>query len=300
MRRLHKAFALLIVLGGAGAAAALYLTRPQTFSPDAMANLQGDAVRGEQVFRAGGCASCHMAPDATNAGLAVDMPGGIAFASEFGTFYAPNISSDPEHGIGGWSALDLANAMVRGVGRSGEHLYPAFPYASYRNTTLQDVADLHAYLVTLPADPTPSRAHEVSFPFNLRATLGFWKLMFVNEDWVVTGDLTEVEERGRYLVEGLGHCAECHTPRNQLGGMQRDAWLAGAPSASGEGVVPALTPDKLQWSELDIAYYLRSGSTPDYDSVGGEMVEVVENFSHLSNEDRNAVAAYLKRVPASN
>ncbi len=298
MRPLHKALALLVVLGGAGTGAAFYLTRPEPFSPDAMANLQGNAEQGAQVFRAGGCASCHMAPDAANAGLAVEMPGGIAFASEFGTFYAPNISPDPVQGIGGWSALDLANAMVRGVGRSGEHLYPAFPYASYRNTTLQDVADLYAYLLTLPPDPTPNRAHELSFPFNLRATLGFWKLLFVKDDWVVTGDLSEVEERGRYLAEGLGHCAECHTPRNILGGMERDAWLTGVPGLLGKSDVPGLTPDQLQWSEIDIAYYLRSGSTPDFDSVGGEMVDVVENFAHLSNDDRNAVAAYLKRVPA--
>ncbi len=297
---MQKTIVSLAALAAVGAAGFFYLTRPQPFDTDAMNGLVGDAEKGELVFHASGCASCHMAPGTEDEEMAKILKGGLKFASEFGTFYAPNISPDPEQGIGSWSALDLANAMLRGVDTAGEHLYPAFPYASYRNTTLQDVADLYAYMMTLPADQTPSVPHELSFPFNLRFTLGAWKLMFVTDKWVVDGDLNESEQRGRYLVEVLGHCGECHTPRNVLGGMKRGDWLAGGIDPTGLVEFPALTPDKFTWSETDIAYYLRSGFTPDYDSVGGEMVHVVDNYSHLTNSDREAVAAYLMRVPAAN
>lgn len=290
----------LAVLAAVGVAGYLVVTRPAPLPANAMAGLVGDVDRGEQVYHASGCASCHKEPGIDDEEMAKILKGGLKFTSAFGTFYAPNVSPDREQGIGDWAALDLANAMLRGVGREGEHLYPAFPYASYRNTSLQDVADLYAYLMTLPPDATPSIPHELSFPFNLRITLGGWKMLFVTEDWVVTGDLTAAEERGRYLVEGLGHCGECHTPRNLMGGMQRSDWLAGGPDPAGKGEFPGLSPDKLTWSEKDIAYYLRAGFTPDYDSVGGEMVHVVDNYSHLTNADREAVAAYLKRVPAVN
>src|SRR5690606_16902237 len=125
--------------------------------------------------------------------------------------------------------------------RGGEHLYPALPYASYAKLTLQDVADLDAWLKTLPADPTPSLAHELSFPFSQRWLLGGWKLLFLRKDWVVTGDLTAEEERGRYIGEAMAHCGECHTPRNLFGAMDTARWLAGAPNPSGRGTIPNIT-----------------------------------------------------------
>ena len=276
----------------------LYLVWPDPLPDEALAGLTGDAARGEQVFWAGGCASCHADETATGAQKLV-LKGGQRFPSPFGTFIAPNISSDPKAGIGMWSDLDLANAMVRGVSPEGQHYYPVFPYGSYARAELQDVVDLRAYLATLPADPTPSAAHDVGFPFNIRLSLGGWKLLFFTTDWAVTGDLTEAETRGRYLVEALGHCGECHTPRNALGGMQRDRWLAGGPVPAGKGSFPNITPAKLDWSEADIVEYLSSGFTPDFDSAGGHMALVVENTAHLPPEDRAAIAAYLKRVAAS-
>lgn len=288
------------VLGVAalGLAAFWTLTRPDPLPADSFAGLTPDATRGAQVFTAAGCASCHMAPDATVAAQLV-LSGGQAFPSTFGTFIAPNISPDTTHGIGGWSVQDLGNALQRGIGRNGEHLYPALPYAAYQHMVPQDVTDLHAYLQTLPPDATPSAPHQLAFPFTLRRGIGLWKTLFLDSAYVMSGDLTPEEDRGRYLAEALAHCGECHTPRNALGGLDRSRWLAGAPNPSGSGTIPNITPAKLGWSADEITEYLTTGFTPEYDSVGGHMVHVVENLSRLPDSDRRAVAAYLKRVPAA-
>ena len=288
----------LLVLGAVAAGGLYWYTLPSALAADAMAGLQGDPAKGERVFLATGCASCHMAPGAKGEAQQV-LAGGQSFPSPFGAFKAPNISPDLAQGIGDWSVLDLANALTRGVSKTGEHLYPALPYASYAKMTLQDVADLHAFLITLPADPTPSHPHQIGFPFNQRLVLGGWKLLYLSNDWGLPGNLTPTEDRGRYIAEAQAHCAECHTPRDALGGLDRSRWLAGAPDLSdpsGKARVPNITPAKLTWSEAEIAYYLTSGFTPDYDSVGGHMAHVVSNFSQLPPEDAAAVAAYLKRV----
>ncbi len=280
-----------------GVAVATLITRPRPLAADALVGLSGDPARGKLVFWAGGCASCHAAEKAEGAAKLV-LKGGQRFPSPFGTFIAPNISNDPETGIGGWSDLDLANAMQRGVSPEGSHYYPVFPYPSYAKVELQDIVDLRAYLATLPADPTPSAPHEVGFPFSIRLGLGGWKLLFLDTDWVVTGELTAVETRGRYLAEALGHCGECHTPRNALGAMERNRWFAGGPLPAGKGSFPNITPAKLDWSESDIVEFLTSGFTPDYDSAGGHMALVVANTAQLPPQDRAAIAAYLKRVTA--
>lgn len=294
MRLIRYLLLLALVAGGV----LFWLTLPKPLSDADMAGLTGDVARGQRIFTAAGCASCHMAPDAKGEAQLV-LAGGQRFASPFGTFLAPNISQDPEQGIGGWTLAQLASALTRGVSGKGEHLYPALPYASYAKMQLQDVADLYAYLKTLPADPTPSQAHELGFPFNIRMSLGGWKLLFLTRDWAVPGNLTPTEDRGRYIAEALAHCGECHTPRNMLGGMDRTRWLAGAPNPAdptGKSRVPNITPAKLTWTEDEIVAYLTTGFTPEFDSVGGPMVHVVENFSKLPPEDAAAVAAYLKRV----
>lgn len=294
MRKLRIPLILLVLLG----AGLIWWTLPAPLPARAVEGLTGDPGRGERVFWAAGCASCHMAEGAKGEAQLV-LSGGQRFPSDFGTFLAPNISQDAEAGIGAWTLHDLANALTRGVSRGGEHLYPALPYASYAKMELQDVADLHAFLKTLPADPTPSLPHEISFPFNLRMALGGWKMLFLNDDWALPGNLTPTEDRGRYIAEALAHCGECHSPRNALGGMDTSRWLAGAPDPSdptGQGRVPNITPAKLTWSESEIAYYLTTGFTPEFDSAGGHMVHVVENFARLPEEDAKAVAAYLKRV----
>lgn len=278
-----------------GVATAWVLTEPRHADLEVISSFTPDLARGEYIFTAGGCASCHAGDD----GNAEALTGGMAFASAFGTFYAPNISSDPDQGIGTWSALNLADAMLHGTSPEGEHLYPAFPYTSYAKMDPADVVSLHGYLMTLPASTVPSKAHDVGFPFNIRRSLGGWKLLFGTSagDWVVNDpNMTEQDLQGRYLVEALAHCGECHTPRNALGGMETAKWLGGAPNPSGNGTIPNITPGTLTWSEEDIAYYLESGFTPDFDSVGGHMAHVVDNFAKLDASDREAVASYLKRV----
>ena len=288
--RIWSWLALLIV---AVVATGLALTRPRPLPATMLDGLRGDAERGAVIFAAAGCASCHRAPELDDGPLA----GGRAFPSDFGTFHAPNISTDPIHGIGSWTDLQLANAIQRGISPEGSHYYPVFPYTAYQRASTRDIVDLIAHLRTLPADATPSQPHEVGFPFNIRRGVGLWKRAFGGADWVLTGNLTEEQIRGRYLVEALGHCGECHTPRNAMGGLDRDRWLAGAPNPSGEGRIPNITPGGLEWSEGDIAIYLQSGFTPDFDSAGGEMAEVVMNTAQLSDADRAAIAAYLKTIP---
>ena len=285
----------LVALAVLAIAAGLWLTRAQPLPDTALAGLTGDDTRGKHVFVASGCASCHAAPDSTG-DAKLTLSGGQRFASDFGTFLAPNISPDPDHGLGGWTVAQFASAVTRGVSPEGQHLYPALPYTTYVRMTDQDIVDLWGYMQTLPASDVASLPHEVGFPFNIRRSLGGWKLLFLRDDWVV--DVPPELERGRYLVEALAHCGACHTPRNALGGLDLSRWLAGAPNPSGRGTIPGLTPDKLDWSAADIAYYLESGFTPEFDSVGGHMAAVVENFAQLSAEDRAAVAAYLKALPA--
>lgn len=279
-------------------AAGFGITGATPIDPNTLAGLEGDPAKGETVFIASGCASCHAAPDAEGDAKLV-LAGGQRFVSDFGTFVAPNISSHPEAGIGAWSPEDFASAVKNGVSPDGRHYYPAFPYASYTHMTDADVVDLWAYWQTLPADATPSQPHELAFPFNIRRSVGVWKLLYLTDGWAVqTADTPELE-RGRYLVEALAHCGECHTPRNALGGMDTGRWLAGAPNPSGEGTIPNITPAKLTWSTGEIVTYLTTGFTPEFDSAGGHMAHVVSNMAKLPDDDRRAVAAYLKRVPAA-
>ena len=286
----------LVILGLAVAAAGLWLTRPRADGPEVLAGLGPDLAHGQLVFTAAGCASCHMAVGAVGAARLV-LAGGQRFASPFGTFVAPNISQDPGAGIGGWSALDLWNALHHGTSPEGRHYYPVFPYASYIRLTPQDVVDLHGYLATLPADATPSAPHEVGLPFSIRASLGGWKLLYLRQGWVMQGALSAEETRGREIVEAQAHCAECHSPRTPLGGLERGAaWLSGAANPAG-GRFPDLTPPAMSWSRAELVEYFTTGFTPDYDVAGGHMALVVDNLAQLPARDRAAVAAYLARLP---
>ena len=287
----------LVTLAVLGAGAGWVLSAPDTLPDGVLDGITGDAARGAAVFAVAGCASCHTAPEAAYS-LTPVLAGGQRFVSDFGTFLAPNISPDPVRGIGAWTDAQIITAAMRGVTPDGTHLFPAFPYDSYAKASPQDMADLVAFWRTLPAADTPSQPHEVSFPFSIRRAVGLWKLLFRSDGFVIQGDLTDEQTRGRYLVEALGHCTECHTPRNALGGLSRGQWLAGAPNPSGEGRIPNITPGGLTWTEGQIAEFLKSGFTPDFDTAGGEMAEVVRNTAQLTDADRAAIAAYLKIVPA--
>ena len=298
IRKLAYVIVLAAIVGGL---AFWFLSAPKPLGATALAALpEGDAARGELVFWAGGCASCHAADNAEGDDK-LKLGGGHVLASDFGDFVVPNISPDPQHGIGQWSKDDFANAMMRGVSPDGENLYPSFPYTSYARMSDGDLADLWAFMQTLPAVDNDPGPHKLGFPFNIRRGVGLWKLLYADETWVVKVDETDDRlVRGRYLVEALGHCGECHTPRDFAGGVKRDLWLAGAPNPDGKGRIPNITPGGTiaDWSEADIAYYLESGFTPDFDSVGGSMVDVQENMAKLPASDREAIAAYLKAIPA--
>ncbi|MBW4708812.1 cytochrome c [Roseobacter sp. YSTF-M11] len=289
-------FLLLGVIGAALATSAgLIVTRPDRSDVDFTGTSEADPAAGALVFAAAGCASCHAAPNAEGDARLI-LSGGRAFASDFGTFFAPNISPDPTAGIGGWSRQEFTDAVTRGVSPAGQHYYPAFPYTAYAKMTPQDLVDLFSYMQSLPASDVANRPHDVGLPFSIRRGVGVWKALYFDTGYEVTGPLTPAETRGRYLAEGLAHCAECHTPRTALGGLDRSRWLGGAPNPSGKGRIPNITPSALAWSEEDMIAYFTSGLTPDYDSAGGEMVEVIENLAQLPEADRAALASYLKKV----
>ncbi|MEX6505910.1 cytochrome c [Jiella sp. M17.18] len=281
------------------------LTIPQRLPASQIAaEGSGDAKRGERIFWAGGCVSCH-APSKAKGEDRLKLGGGDPLVTRFGTFHAPNISPDKADGIGNWTLADFANALQRGVDPKGRHLYPAFPYTSYVHLTKGDVADLWAYLKTLPKVSGKAPADDLPFPLNIRRGIGLWKLAFLGDGSPVIKlppDASQQAHTGQYLVEGPGHCGQCHTPRSfgGVGGMEPSQWLAGAPNPEGKGKVPNITPSKAgigSWSASDIAYFLQSGFTPSFDSVGGSMVEVQENIAKLPDADRQAIAAYLKAVP---
>lgn len=248
------------------------------------------------MFLAGGCSSCHADSKDDRARLG----GGPALNSPFGTFYAPNISPDPKDGIGAWSEAQFVTAMVDGTSPQGEHLYPAFPYTSYRHMAIGDLRDLFAYLATLPKVEGRARAHELTFPFTIRRAVGLWKLLFLDEAGFRPDPTQSAQwNRGAYLVNGPAHCGECHTPRNVFGAPITSERFNGGPSPNQQGGVPSITQQKLgSWTEADIAEVLATGETPDSDRVGGSMVDVVRNTSQLSVEDRAAMAAYIKSLPA--
>ena len=285
-----------------GAALALFITRPAPLSEtEILALPAGDAARGETVFWAGGCASCHATPKSEGTAHLV-LAGGLELKTDYGIFVAPNISSSTVHGIGSWPLGDFASAMRKGVSPKGTHYYPAFPYSSYIRMTDQDISDLFAFMKTLPPSENVPATNQLRFPFNIRAAVGGWKLLFLNDYPRVSVDTNDaILARGQYLVEGPGHCGECHTPRNLIGGFKSDAWLSGAANPDGEGKIPNITPsskDIGEWSKADLVAYFETGFTPDFDSVGGSMVSVQKNLSNLPKADLEAIAAYLKAIPA--
>ena len=294
---------LLAILAG-GLLAGWWLSRPQTLEASDLPDHAPDAVAGAEVFWAGGCASCHATPvDGKRArGEAkLLLGGGEEFDTPYGVFRAPNISPHETDGIGAWSMAEFVTAMQLGVAPDGRHYYPAFPYTSYAKMRTTDVMDLKAYLDTLQPISGRVADHALRFPYSIRRGIGLWKRRYLNAEPVVFVDASSAElQRGRYLVEGAGHCGECHTPRDRFGGLRTDQWLAGAEAAEGEGTVPDITStgkNTGDWSKNDIAYYLESGFTPDFDTVGGTMVAVQENMAMLTAEDRQAIAAYLKSPP---
>jgi mono/diheme cytochrome c family protein len=259
-----------------------------------------DAVaRGAYLFAAAGCAGCHTDIAAKGPLLG----GGRALKTPFGTFYGPNITADPTYGIGRWSDADFLRALQQGEAPDGGNLYPVFPYPSFTRMSDADALAIKAYIWSLPPAATPSRPHDLSFPYSWRFTLTPWKwLNFTAGRFAPRPDRDASWNRGAYLVEALGHCGECHTPRGWLGGTETDQALSGNPDGPDGDKVPNLTSDQATglggWSPQQIVAVLKSGLLPDGDVVGGSMAEVVrQGTSHLTDADRLAIATYLKSLP---
>jgi mono/diheme cytochrome c family protein len=293
---LRRILLVVVVAAAVGFTIFWWLTIPAVVPSNLLPAYAPNLANGLTTFNAGGCSSCHAVPgqpDRTRLG------GGLAVPSPFGTFYVPNISPDPADGIGRWTEADFVTAVVKGTSPAGAHYFPAFPYTSYQHAKLEDVRDLFAYLKTLAPVSGKARDHAVPFPFNVRRNIGIWKLLFMDgKPFIPDAAHSARWNRGAYLVNSLGHCAECHSPRNFLGGIIAAQRFAGGPNPEGEGWVPNITQKGLaEWSEKDIAYFLETGEMPDGDTAGGSMARVIRNTSQLSPEDRSAIAEYLKSLP---
>ncbi|MDI4233081.1 cytochrome c [Bradyrhizobium sp. Arg237L] len=293
---LRRTYPAVILAGIVAVGVYWWLTIPSTIAASALPAYEPDINNGSTIFNAGGCSSCHAVPDQPDR---TRLGGGLAIPSPFGTFYAPNISPDPNDGIGRWSEADFVTAVMKGTSPEGTHFFPAFPYTSYQHAKIEDVRDLFAFIKTLPPVAGTVRDHDVPFPFNIRRNIGVWKVLFMDGK-PFTPDPTRSAQwnRGAYLVNSFGHCAECHSPRNVLGGIIRAQRFGGGPNPEGEGWVPNITQKKLEdWSVKDFAYFLKTGELPEGDSASGLMARVIKNTSQLSDDDRAAMADYLKSLP---
>ncbi len=251
--------------------------------------------RGEKLFAIGGCGNCHTAEGGPT------LAGGDPLKTPFGTFYPPNITPDPETGIGKWSEEDFIRALREGLSPEGQPYYPAFPFTSYTRMNVQDIRALKAYLATLPAVRRKPRDHELRFPFNVRLGLWVWRWLFFRPERFRPDPFrSEQWNRGAYLVEAVGHCGECHTPRNWLGALDRSRAYGGA--VLGEIRAPNITPDPDhgigEWSEAQLLDFFQTGMKPDGDTASGEMAKVIRNgTAKLPVEDLRAIIEYLKSLP---
>lgn len=258
-------------------------------------DLEGDVARGAYLARAAGCIACHT----DTAGGGAPLAGGVVLETPFGTLYSPNLTSDPEHGIGSWTQAQFARAVREGVSPDGQPYYPAFTYPFYGNFTDQEVADLWAAFQTVPPVSEPSKPHEMAFPFDQRWGLKLWRLAFLEPprtDPIPGND--ELWNRGRELVEGATHCAACHTGRNFAGARKSDTeHFRGSDALPGGEKAPAIDHQTLRdrdWDVDSLAFALRTGITPEGDAFGGAMGEVVlQGTAYLTEADREAIATYL-------
>lgn len=248
-------------------------------------DLAGDVEHGEYVAVMAGCIACHT--DTDNGGKM--LAGAVPIETPFGTFYSPNITSDKSAGIGAWSTDDFLTAMTLGKSPTGEHYYPAFPYTSYSAMATQDLVDLKAWLDTVEPVATPAPSHDIPWPVSIRPSLVPWKALYFDPLRKV-----DTEDRGAYLVNGPAHCAECHSPRNLLGGLSQRTLTGNKRGPEGESVPGISTADLSDWTVEDLELFLEVGMTPSGDFTGGHMADVIEySTGLLTANDRTAIATYL-------
>jgi len=256
-------------------------------------------ARGAYLARAAGCAICHTNKDKQAQAYA----GGRALHTEFGTFYAPNITPDKATGIGTWSERDFVQALHQGIRPDGSQLYPVFPYTSYTRLTNADARALWAYLQSLPPIHQANRPHRLRWFAPPRFSIWFWKMLYFKPGrYQPEPGKSKEWNRGAYLATAAGHCVECHSPRNLLGGLKDKLEYAGAENKPEDFVAPNITPDPqtgiADWSRGDIAEYLQSGLSPDGDTAGSIMAEFIDKgFSHLRKQDLLDIATFIKSLP---
>ena len=284
----------------AGASALLALALCLGAVPATSRAGEAEAVaRGGYLLRAAGCVSCHTDEKGGGAFLA----GGRALKTPYGTFYTPNITPDPTQGLGAWQEKDFLRALSEGRDPDGQAYYPAFPYTAYSGMSAQDMKDLWAYLRSVPPSPRANQEHELSFPFGLRSLAGLWQALYFDPvPYRPDPGRGAAWNRGAYLVRHLGHCGECHSPRGWLGALDDDRQLAGNPKGPDGKKVSNITTHRTagigDWSETDITFFLKTGFLPDGDVAGGAMEDVIrDSTSRLSDDDRTAIAVYLKSLP---
>lgn len=281
-----------------GFAAGLLLAAPFAFAA-APAVVDSQLKQGEYIYRAAGCEGCHT--DSKHAGK--PLAGGHALATPFGTFYSPNITSDKETGIGRWSEQDFLRALRAGMSPDGDHYYPAFPYPSYTQLSDDDMRALWAYLKARPPVMQANRQHDLKWFARSRSFVGSWKrLYFTPGAYQPDATKSKTWNRGAYLAEAAAHCGECHTPRNTLGGVKTKQRYAGTREGPDDGVVPNITPDKNtgigKWRPSELIEYLETGLTPEGDSAGDLMAEVIDNgLKYLTKDDLAAIAEYVLSLP---
>lgn len=274
---------------------ALLITSSTCLADAEDASLNTTIKQGEYVFYTTGGCSCH-APSADEPN---DLSGGRPLETPFGTFFSTNITPDKKYGIGSWSRKDFIKAMNEGEGPDGSHFFPTFPYTSFTKITETELGALYEYLKTWKPIAKKNKEHDIPFPFNVRLSVWGWKLLFF-EKGIDTSPLTDNAQinRGKYLVHGPAHCAECHTPRNIFGAMKSNRLFAGSKDGPEGESSPSILSNEDgigDWSVKDIVYYLKTGMTPDGDFSGGLMAEVIDNgYQYLTDEDVEAIALYLK------
>lgn len=277
----------------AGAAFLVWMLQGPEVSARGFSGMIGDVNRGAYVARLSGCIACHTDPRNGRAVLA----GGAEIKTDFGSFYAPNITPHLEDGIGSWTLADFTRALTAGVSPEGRHYFPSFPYTFFAQLTDQDIVDLWAAVRSVPPVAGGPPAHGLRFPFSFHQGVGVWKRMFFEEEDLqpVLGK-PEAWNRGRYLARGPAHCGACHTPRNALGGRKTDLRYAGGVGPDNEKI-PPITPQALRkqgWTKDDLIYAFRSGVMPDGDTFGGSMAEVVRDGTRFwSDDDLAALAEYI-------
>jgi mono/diheme cytochrome c family protein len=290
--------AALALLGALGVAAFLLLTRAEPLDVAALPDHAPDAARGEVLFHAGSCGSCHRAADGAP-GSAESLPtGSAAFPTPVGTFYPGNLTPDDETGLGAWSEIDFVNAMTRGISPDGGHYFPAFPYTSFRLMSLEDVLDLRAYLMGLPPVASPRQGAEVPLAGLARRCVGLWKRVALDDRRFEPDRSRSASwNRGAYLANGPGHCGECHTPRTWTMAADESRHMAGGPHPGGEGQVPSLTGLVARGRYKDVAdltLALQYGETFGYDKLSsGGMADIQMNLALLPESDVQAISEYL-------